>query len=107
METSRIASALAEPLCGAGRSGFLLGHLYGVGAGRRARKITVDYTIELRAFCTEAVPTAVFSFLSGSGADQTGRSRMAFARYKEKPRRRYSEPDSPTFTSPDPRTSTQ
>jgi uncharacterized protein YbjT (DUF2867 family) len=24
----------------------------------------------------------VFSFLSGSGADQTGRSRMAFARYK-------------------------
>jgi uncharacterized protein YbjT (DUF2867 family) len=27
-------------------------------------------------------PNAVFSFLSGSGADQTGRSRMAFARYK-------------------------
>jgi uncharacterized protein YbjT (DUF2867 family) len=27
-------------------------------------------------------PGAVFSFLSGSGADPTGRSRMAFARYK-------------------------
>ena len=27
-------------------------------------------------------PHAAFSFLSGSGADPTGRSRMAFARYK-------------------------
>ena len=27
-------------------------------------------------------PGAAFSFLSGSGADPTGRSRMAFARYK-------------------------
>jgi uncharacterized protein YbjT (DUF2867 family) len=29
-----------------------------------------------------ASPAAAFSFLSGSGADQTGRSRLAFARYK-------------------------
>jgi uncharacterized protein YbjT (DUF2867 family) len=33
-----------------------------------------------RAFSTAAAPS--FSFLSGSGADPTGQSRMAFARYK-------------------------
>ena len=30
----------------------------------------------------ESSPGAAFSFLSGNGADPTGRSRMAFARYK-------------------------
>jgi uncharacterized protein YbjT (DUF2867 family) len=44
------------------------------------RTIAVDYTIE---FARASVsPDAAFSFLSGNGADPTGRSRMAFARYK-------------------------
>jgi uncharacterized protein YbjT (DUF2867 family) len=42
----------------------------------------VDYTIEFARVLHGSSPDAVFSFLSGSGADQTGRSRMAFARYK-------------------------
>jgi uncharacterized protein YbjT (DUF2867 family) len=46
------------------------------------RTITVDYPIEFARVLRGNSPNAVFSFLSGSGADPTGRSRMAFARYK-------------------------
>ena len=46
------------------------------------RKITVDYTVEFARVFRRSSPDASFSFLSGSGADPTGRSRMAFARYK-------------------------
>src|SRR5271155_4211951 len=37
---------------------------------------------ELARVFRHSSPDASFSFLSGSGADTTGRSRMAFARYK-------------------------
>ncbi len=47
-----------------------------------SRKITVDYTIEFARVLRAGSPGAAFSFLSGSGPDQTGQSRMAFARYK-------------------------
>jgi uncharacterized protein YbjT (DUF2867 family) len=46
------------------------------------RKITVDYPIEFARVLRGNSPGAAFSFLSGSGADPTGRSRKAFARYK-------------------------
>ena len=46
------------------------------------RKITVDYTIEFARALHAASAAAAFSFLSGSGADPTGRSRLPFARYK-------------------------
>ena len=46
------------------------------------RTITVDYPIEFARVLRASSPEACFSFLSGSGADPTGRSRMAFARYK-------------------------
>ena len=46
------------------------------------RTITVDYTIEFARVLHGSSPDATFAFLSGAGADQTGRSRMAFARYK-------------------------
>jgi uncharacterized protein YbjT (DUF2867 family) len=46
------------------------------------RRITVDYTIEFARVLRGTSPNAAFSFLSGSGADSTGRSRIAFARYK-------------------------
>ena len=42
----------------------------------------MDYTIEFARVLRGSSPDAAFSFLSGSGADPTGRSRMAFARYK-------------------------
>jgi uncharacterized protein YbjT (DUF2867 family) len=46
------------------------------------RTITVDYTIEFARVFHGSSPAAAFSFLSGSGADPTGRSRIPFARYK-------------------------
>jgi uncharacterized protein YbjT (DUF2867 family) len=46
------------------------------------RRITVDYTVEFARVLHASSPNATFAFLSGSGADPTGRSRMAFARYK-------------------------
>jgi len=42
----------------------------------------VDYTVEFARVLHGSSPGATFSFLSGSGADPTGRSRIAFARYK-------------------------
>jgi uncharacterized protein YbjT (DUF2867 family) len=46
------------------------------------RTITVDYAIEFARVLRVSSPDAAFSFLSGNGADPTGRSRLAFARYK-------------------------
>ena len=46
------------------------------------RKVTVEYTIEFARVLRGISPEASFSFLSGNGADPTGRSRIAFARYK-------------------------
>ncbi len=42
----------------------------------------MDYTIEFARVLRGASPEAAFSFLSGNGADPTGKSRIAFARYK-------------------------
>ena len=61
---------------------FCLGTYTGVVSDADLRKTTVDYTVEFARVLHASSPNAVFSFLSGSGADQTGRSRMAFARYK-------------------------
>src|SRR5258708_5567832 len=46
------------------------------------RTITVDYTIEFARVLRGSSPESAFAFLSGMGADPTGRSRVAFARYK-------------------------
>ena len=42
----------------------------------------MDYTIEFARVLHHSSPGAAFSFLSGNGADPTGRSRIPFARYK-------------------------
>ena len=42
----------------------------------------MDYTIEFARVLRGSSPDAAFSFLSGKGADPTGRSRMPFARYE-------------------------
>ena len=75
-------SPLAETLSGQDGAIFCLGAYTGVVSDAEMRTITVDYTIEFARVLREGSPDASFSFLSGSGADPTGRSRMAFARYK-------------------------
>ena len=75
-------SALAEALSGQDAAIFCLGAYTGVVPDAELRRITVDYTIEFARVLRGSSPEAAFSFLSGSGADPTGRSRMAFARYK-------------------------
>ncbi len=75
-------SALAEALSDQDAAIFCLGTYTGAVSDAELRKTTVDYTIEFARVLHGSAPNAVFSFLSGSGADQTGRSRIAFARYK-------------------------
>jgi uncharacterized protein YbjT (DUF2867 family) len=75
-------SALAEALSGQDAAIFCLGTSTGSVSDAELRKITVDYTIEFVRVLHGSSPDTTFSFLSGNGADQIGRSRMAFARYK-------------------------
>ena len=75
-------SALAETLSGQDAVVFCLGTYTGSVSDAALRTITVDYTIEFARVLRGNSPDVAFSFLSGSGADPTGRSRLAFARYK-------------------------
>jgi uncharacterized protein YbjT (DUF2867 family) len=75
-------SALAEVLSGQDAAVFCLGAYTGSVTDGELRTITAGYTIEFARVLRTSSPTAAFSFLSGSGADPTGRSRIAFARYK-------------------------
>jgi uncharacterized protein YbjT (DUF2867 family) len=75
-------SALADALSSQNAAVFCLGAYTGAVSDAELRKITVDYTIEFARALHAANAAAAFSFLSGSGADPTGRSRLAFARYK-------------------------
>src|ERR1700726_3499979 len=75
-------SALAGVLSGQDAAVFCLGTYTGAVSDAELRTITVDYTIEFARVLRGSSPDAAFSFLSGSGADPTGRSRIPFARYK-------------------------
>jgi uncharacterized protein YbjT (DUF2867 family) len=75
-------SALADALAGQDAAVFCLGAYTGAVSDAELRKVTVDYTIEFARVLRISSPAAAFSFLSGSGADPTGRSRLAFARHK-------------------------
>jgi uncharacterized protein YbjT (DUF2867 family) len=75
-------SALAATLTGLDGAIFCLGTYTGVVTDAEMRRITVDYTVEFARVLRTSSPNAAFSFLSGNGADPTGHSRMAFARYK-------------------------
>lgn len=75
-------SPLAGVLSGQDAVIFCLGAYTGVVSDEELRRITVDYTIEFARVLRASNPNAAFSFLSGTGADPTGRSRAAFARYK-------------------------
>jgi uncharacterized protein YbjT (DUF2867 family) len=75
-------SALAEVLAGQDAAIFCLGAYTGAVPDAELRTITVDYTVEFARVLRASSPNAAFSFLSGNGADPSGRSRMPFARYK-------------------------
>jgi uncharacterized protein YbjT (DUF2867 family) len=75
-------SALAQTLAGQDGAVFCLGTYTGAVKDAELRRITVDYTVEFARVLRAGSPDAAFSFLSGNGADPTGKSRMAFARYK-------------------------
>jgi uncharacterized protein YbjT (DUF2867 family) len=75
-------SALVEVLSDQHAAIFCLGAYTGTVSDTELRTITVDYTIEFARVLHRSSPDAAFAFLSGSGADPTGRSRMSFARYK-------------------------
>lgn len=75
-------SALADVLTGQDAAVFCLGAYTGAVSEAELRRVTVDYTIEFARVLHAVSPGTAFSFLSGSGADRTGRSRMAFARFK-------------------------
>jgi uncharacterized protein YbjT (DUF2867 family) len=75
-------ASLAETLSGEDAALFCLGTYTGAVSDAELRKITLDYVIEFARVLRSSSPDAAFTFLSGNGADPTGRSRMAFARYK-------------------------
>jgi uncharacterized protein YbjT (DUF2867 family) len=75
-------SSLSQVLSDQDAAVFCLGAYTGVVSDTEFRRITVDYPIGFARVLRGSSPNAAFSFLSGRGADPTGRSRIAFARYK-------------------------
>jgi uncharacterized protein YbjT (DUF2867 family) len=75
-------SSLSQVLSGQDAAVFCLGAYTGAVSDAELRRVTVDYTIEFARVLHGTSPNAAFSFLSGNGADPSGRSRIAFARYK-------------------------
>jgi uncharacterized protein YbjT (DUF2867 family) len=75
-------SALAGALSDQDAAIFCLGAYTGAVSDVQLRAVTVGYVIEFSRVLRASSPDAAFSFLSGSGADPTGKSRMSFARYK-------------------------
>jgi uncharacterized protein YbjT (DUF2867 family) len=75
-------SPLADALSKQDAVVYCLGTYTGSVSDDQLRVITADYAIEFARVFRASSPDAAFSLLSGSGADPTGRSRLAFARYK-------------------------
>ena len=75
-------SALADTLLGQDAAVYCLGTYTGSVSDAELHAITADYTIEFARVLRNSSPNSAFSFLSGKGADPTGRSRFPFARYK-------------------------
>jgi len=75
-------SVLTAPLANQDAAIFCLGTYTGVVSDAELHTITVDYTVEFARVFHASSPGAAFSFLSGNGADPTGRSRLPFARAK-------------------------
>jgi len=61
---------------------FCLGAYTGTVPDAELRRITVDYVVGFAETLVGISPNAAFCLLSGQGADQTEKSRIAFAKYK-------------------------
>jgi len=77
-DCSELASALSDQDAVI----FCLGAYTGAVPDAQLRALTAGYVIEFARGIRASSPDTAFSFLSGSGADPTGKSRLAFARYK-------------------------
>jgi uncharacterized protein YbjT (DUF2867 family) len=75
-------SSLSQALSDQDAAVFCLGAYTGAVSDAELRRVTVDYTIEFARVLHGSSPNAAFSFLSGNGADPTGKRPAAFARYK-------------------------
>jgi uncharacterized protein YbjT (DUF2867 family) len=75
-------TALGDPLLGQHAAIYCLGTYTGAVSDAELRKTTAAYTAEFARVFHKSSPDASFAFLSGQGADPTGKSRIAFARYK-------------------------
>jgi uncharacterized protein YbjT (DUF2867 family) len=75
-------SPIREELAGHDVALFCLGVYTGAVPDDELRKITVDYAVAFAEALLEGSPHAAFCLLSGEGADQAEKSRMAFANYK-------------------------
>ena len=75
--------ARVEPeLDGISAAFFCMGVYTGTVPDAELRRLTADAPVAFARSLHRVSPTAVFCLLSGQGADQSGRSRMAYARYK-------------------------
>ena len=92
-------SALTDILSGQDAAVYCLGAYTGSVSDAELHTITADYTIEFARVLHKSSPNAAFSFLSGNGADQTGRSRIAFARYKGEAEKGINRSRFPTYFS--------
>jgi uncharacterized protein YbjT (DUF2867 family) len=75
-------SSLSQVLSCQDAAVFCLGAYTGAVSDAELRRVTVEYTIEFARVLHGSSPNAAFSFLSGNGADPTGKSPAAFARCK-------------------------
>jgi uncharacterized protein YbjT (DUF2867 family) len=75
-------SSLANVLLDQDAAVYCLGTYTDSVSDAELRTVTAGYTMEFARVLCNSSPNASFSFLSGNGADPTGRSRLAFARYK-------------------------
>jgi uncharacterized protein YbjT (DUF2867 family) len=75
-------STLAELLANHDAAIFCMGTYTGAVPDAELRATTADYPVEFARVLRRSSPGASFSFLSGTGADPTGRSRLPYARYK-------------------------
>jgi uncharacterized protein YbjT (DUF2867 family) len=100
-------SALAQAVSGQDAAVFCLGAYTGAVSAAELRTITVGYTIEFARILRASSPEPAFSFLSGKGADPTGRSRMASRAIRERRKTHSSPHHSRACTSSGRRTSTR
>lgn len=75
-------ASIAHALQGHDVAFYCIGAYTGALPKAEFRRVTVDLTVAFAGALAKASPQAVFCFLSGDGADRTGRSRIQFARDK-------------------------